>query len=51
MYAFLPVDSVVTDKDFFNRFYLGRKAEHSYDITGKDFCVAIRDDNSTIPED
>jgi hypothetical protein len=50
IYGFIPVNSVVTDKEFFDRFSLGGKAEHSYDITGKDFSVAVWYKNSSIPE-
>jgi len=40
----------MTDKDFFDRFFLGGKAENSYDITGKGFSIAARYENSSIPE-
>ena len=47
---FCRCNSVVTDKEFFYRFYLVGKTKHSYDITGKDFRVAVRYENSAIPE-
>jgi len=48
--GFIPLNSVMTDKKLFDRFFLGGKAEHSYDITGKDLGIAVRYENSSMAE-
>ena len=48
--GFIPLNSVMTDKKLFDRFFLGGKAENSYDITGKGFSIAVRYENSSMPE-